>query len=442
MDLRASEKIAMYEEGEFTVLIESRNSLRGEITVPGDKSISHRAIVSGALSKGTTEIDNFLLSEDCISTIDCFRKMQVGIEILHNNKVKIHGSGLYCLKTPSAPLNAGSSGTAIRLLLGVLSGQPFTSVITRSEAALKKPVGKAVSYLKQMGANITGKDDGNLCPLTISPAELHGAHFRLSDLETHIKSPLLLAGLYAEGDTRVSEAVRSRNHTELMLNYFGADIKTDGLDVTTRPVENLYAQHVYVPADISMAAYFITAALLVPNSDIVIKNVGVNPTRTGLLNVYRDMGAKIELLNVRTESNERIADIHAVSSPLSGIKIDRSVVPGILDELIIMIVAAALAKGTTEITGLSGFKVKESGKIKAIAFELSKMGAGISETEDGILINGKEALKGTIVESGNSPSLAMALSVAGLAAQGETMVRRSQVVDIAYPGFYQTLNAL
>lgn len=424
------------------MLIESRNALKGEITVPGDKSISHRAIVSGALARGTTEIDNFLLGEDCISTIECFRKMQVGIEILHNSKVRVQGRGLYGLKAPTTVLNAGRSGTAIRLLLGVLCGQPFTSNVIRNESAMKKPVGKAVGYLKQMGAKITGKESEDICPLTISPANMKGISCDLSILETHIKTPLLLAGLYAEGDTLVREAVKSRDHTELMLNYFGADIKTDGFDVKSHPVENLYAQYITIPGDISMAAYFITAALLVPNSDIVIKNVGVNPTRTGILDVYKIMGAKIELLNLRIMNNERIADIHVLTSPLTCMKIERNRIPNLIDELPVIIVAAALAKGTTEITGLSGFKVKESGKIKAVILELTKMGAKIVENEDGLIIEGKETFRGTVVESNNDHSLAMALSVAGLVAQGETMIRKSQAVDIVYPAFFQTLNKL
>ncbi len=424
------------------MLIENRNTLRGEISVPGDKSISHRAIVTGALARGTTEIDNFLLGEDCISTIECFRKMQVGIEILQDNKVRIQGRGLYGLKPPAAVLNAGRSGTAIRLLLGVLAGQPFNSNVIRNEAAMKKPVGKVVSCLKQMGANISGREDGNLCPLALSPASLKGTIFELSELETHIKSPLLFAGLYAEGDTVVREAVKSRDHTELMLNYFGADIRTEGLEVVSHAVENLYAQHVSIPGDISMAAYFITAALLVPNSDIVIKNIGVNPTRTDIIDIYRSMGANIEFMNERTESNEPVADIHVVTSPLKGIKIDPQLIPNLIDELPVIIAAAALAKGTTEITGLSGFKIMESGKIKEIALELSKMGAKITETENGIIIEGREALRGTVVESNNNHALAMALSIAGLVADGETMIRKTQAVDIVYPGFFETLNKL
>lgn len=424
------------------MLVENRSTLRGELTVPGDKSISHRAIVTGALARGTTEIDNFLLGEDCISTIECFRKMQVGIEILQDSKVRVQGKGLFGLKAPASPLNTGRSGTAIRLLLGVLCGQTFPSNVIRSDYAMKKPVGKVVHYLRQMGAGISGKEDGNLCPLSITPSRLKGTELELSDLDTHIKSPLLFAGLYAEGNTIVREAVKSRDHTELMLNYFGADIKTNNLQVISHSVENLYAQHVLVPGDISIAAYFITAALLVPKSEIIIKNVGINPTRTGFIDVFKSMGAKIEFLNERTISNEPVADIRAVASPLSCTKIDRSLIPGLIDELLVIIVAAAFAQGTTEITGLSGFKIKESGKIKAISMELSKMGAKLTESEDSLLIEGKSALRGTIVDSNNNHSLAMALSVAGLAAEGETMIRKTQAVDIVYPEFYTILNKL
>jgi 3-phosphoshikimate 1-carboxyvinyltransferase len=424
------------------VLIESRSKLKGEVTVPGDKSISFRAIVFGALASGTTEIDNILLSEDCISAIDCFRKMQVSVEIQQQNRVKVHGKGIYGLQAPSSALNVGRSGTALRLLLGVLCGQPFSSGLVRNDSSMKKPVGNVVDYLKQMGAVISGKDDGNFCPLSISPAVLKGTSFDLSIHETHIKSPLILAGLYADGDTVIREAVKSRDHTELMLNYFGADIKTNGLEVTSHAVENLYARHVSIPGDISMASHFFTAALLVPDSEVVVRNVGVNPTRAGIIDIYKSMGAKIEYLDERFAGNEKVADIHVVSSPLTGVKIDGRLVPNIIDELPVIIVAAAYAQGATEITGLSGFKIKESGKIKALTLELTKMGAKITETEDGLVIEGKEKLKGTVVDSGNNHSLAMALTVASLAATGETLIRKTQAVDIVYPEFFETFNKL
>lgn len=424
------------------MLIEQRDSLRGEIKVPGDKSISHRAILFGSLAKGTTEIDGLMMGEDCLSTIDCFRKMQVSIEILPNNKVKIQGNGLYGLRPPTSALNAGRSGTALRLLLGVLSGQPFSSVVTRDESALRKPVGKVVGPLRQMGANINGRENGNICPLSILPSKLTGITHNISILDTHIKSPLLVAGLYAEGETKVIEASKSRDHSELMLNYFGADLKVDGLKVTSHRVENLFAQHIEVPGDISTAAYFITAGLIVPNSDIVIKDVGVNPTRAGILDVYKSMGAKIELFNERTVSNEKVADIRVVSSSLKAVTIESDIIPRLIDEIPIITVAAAMAKGTTTIKNLKGLKIKESNKLKCLITELTKLGVSIQETDDGVIIEGRDSLKGTIVEGYNDHSIAMSLCVAGLAAQEETMIRKTQILDIAYPEFLPVLNRL
>lgn len=424
------------------MLIEQRESLRGEISVPGDKSISHRAILFGSLAKGTTEIDGLLMSEDCLSTIDCFRKMQVSIEILPNKKVKIHGNGLYGLKPPTSPLNAGRSGTALRLLVGVLSGQPFNTLVTRDESSLRKPVGKVVKPLRNMGAIINGRDDGNLCPLSISASKLKGISHNLSIMDTHIKSPILIAGLYADGDTKVVEAVKSRDHSELMLNYLGADIKVNGLEVTSHKVENLFAEHIEIPGDISIAAYFITAGLLVPNSDITIKNVGVNPTRTGIIDVFRDMGAKIEVLNERTVSNEKVADIHVVSSSLKAVTIGGDIIPRLIDEIPLLAVAATVAKGTTEINDLSGFKIKESNKIKNLVTELSKLGASVRETDNGLAIEGKDHLKGTVIEGYNHPSLTMALCIAGLIAEGETMIRKTQILDLVYPEFLTVLNKL
>ncbi|HEX3028980.1 MAG TPA: 3-phosphoshikimate 1-carboxyvinyltransferase [Clostridia bacterium] len=423
------------------MLIEQRNSLKGEIHVPGDKSISHRAIMFGAIAKGTTEIDGFLMGEDCLATIDCFRKMQVGIEILPNNKVKVHGKGLYGLKPPTSSLNSGKAGTTLRLLMGVLSGQPFNSIITRDESSQKKPVGKVVKPLRQMGATVNGKDDGNLCPLTISPSKLKGITYELSPFETYVKSPILIAGLYAQDETTVIEAIKSRDHTELMLSFFGADIKVNGLAVSNHRIEELFSQHIEVPGDISIASYFITAGLLVPNSDITIKNVGINPTRTGILDVYKSMGAKIDILNERTVSNEKVADIHVSTSTLSPATIGGDIIPRLIDEIPVIAVAAAMANGTTTIKDLKGFKIKES-RIKALTKELLKMGANVRETEDGMIIEGGKPLRGTVIESYGDPSIAMSMSIAGLFAEGETMIRKSQVVDIAFPEFLPILNKL
>lgn len=424
------------------MLIEQRNSLKGEITVPGDKSISQRAIMLGSLAKGVSEIDGILMSDDCLSTIDCFRKMQIGIEILPKNKIRINGKGLYGLKQPTSALNAGRSGTTLRLLMGILSGQTFNSVITRDESSLKKPVGKVVNPLRLMGSTITGKEDGNLCPIYISPSKLSGITYEPNVKETYIKSPLLIAGLYADGETTIVEPIKSRDHSELMLNYFGADIKIDGLKVTSHRIENLSEQHIEIPGDISIAAYFMTAGLIVPNADIVIKNVGVNPTRTGILDVYKSMGAKIQILNKRIVSNEQVADLRVTTSALTGTTVGEDLIPRLIDEIPAIIVAATTAKGTTVIKGLSGFKVKETGKLKSLITELSKMGANVRETEDGVEIVGGKPLRGTVVESYNDYAIALSLSVAGLVADNETMIRKSQIVDLAYPDYLTVLNKL
>jgi 3-phosphoshikimate 1-carboxyvinyltransferase len=424
------------------MLIEQRNSLKGEIIIPGDRSITQRAIMLGSLAKGVTEIDGILMSDDCLSTIDCFRKMQIGIEILPKNKVRINGKGMYGLRQPTTVLNAGRSGTTIRLLMGILSAQAFNSTLIRDEFSSKKPIGKVVTPLRLMGAAISGKEDGNLCPINIMPSKLNGITYEPTVQENYIKSPILIAGLYAEGETTIVEAIKSRDHSELMLNYFGANIKIDGLKVASHRIDNLSEQHVEIPGDISIAAYFITAGIMVPNSDIVIKNVGINPTRTGLLDVYKAMGAKIEILNERHVSNEKVADIRVSNSSLKATNIGGDLIPRLIDELPVLIVAATLAEGKTIIKDLTGFKIKESGRLKSLITELSKMGANIQETEDGVEITGCKQLRGTVVESYNDAAIALSLSVAGLVADNETMIRKSQIVDVIYPDFLTVLNKL
>lgn len=427
---------------ELKLLIEKRNTLKGEIKVPGDKSISHRAIVFSALATGSSEIDGFLLSDDCISTIDCLRKMNIGIEILPNQKVRVLGRGLHGLKQPASPLHTGRSGTALRLLSGIMIGQSFNSIIVRDEAAQRKPVGKVVRALKSMGGQIYGRDDGNLCPLTISAGNLRGNDFHIPLNDSQIKSPLLAASLYTDEITRITESAKSRDHTELLLSYLGADIEVDGLEITSRGADDLVAQKIFVPGDISLAAFFITAGLLVENSDIVVKDVGINPTRAGILEVYKQMGGNITLHNERTLNNEKVADIHIQSSSLQGVTIEGDLIPRLMDEIPVIAVAAACAKGRTVIKDCFGFKVKDGGKLKEIALELSKMGVSIQETEDGMVIEGGKPLRGTVIESYNDATIAMSMAVAGLVAEGETMLRKAQILDIVYPEFMGVLNSL
>lgn len=424
------------------MLIEKRNCIRGEITVPGDKSISHRAIVFASLASGTSEIENFLLSDDCISTIDCLRKINVGIEILQNRKVKVIGAGLHGLKQPSTPLNTGRSGTALRLLSGIMVGQPFNSVISRDESAQRKPVSKIVRALKGLGANIYGRDDGNLCPLTIAPSSLKGTTYSLSLNDSQIKTPLLAASLYTDGQVVISESAKSRDHTELMLSYLGADIEVDGNDIICRKVNDLFAQKIFIPGDISLAAFFITAGLIVPNSELVIKDVGINPTRAGILKVYKKMGAKITLSNERLVGSEKIADITVKTSNLKGITIEGDMIPTLMDEIPIIAVAATCAQGTTTIKDCYGFKIKDSGRLSDLVVELAKIGACVKETEDGIIIEGGRPLRGTVIESHNNASLAMSMAIAGLVADGEMMLRKAQILDIVYPDFISVLNSI
>lgn len=427
---------------EIDVLIEKRTSLKGEITVPGDKSISHRAIVLCSLAKGTSEIDGFLLSEDCISTIDCLRKMQVGIEIGANTKLKIQGKGLRGLTPPSSALNVGRSGTALRLILGMMSGQSFSSVITRHDSAQRRPLGRIVKVLKQMGARISGRDDSNLCPLTIAPSTLKGGSFHITAMDNQIKTPLLTSALYSTGPTHILESTKSRDHTERMLQHLGGKIEIDNLSITSHPVDELYAQRITIPGDISLAAYFITAGLIVPNADLTIRNVGINPTRTGIFEVYKKMGANISLLNERVVNNEPVADIHVRTSSLKGTEIEGDIVPTLLDEIPVIAVAACMAEGTTTFKNLRGFKVKDSGKIRMVATQLAKMGASIQETPDGLIVEGGKQLRGTVIDSANDYTVALATSVAGLVAENETMIRKAQILDIVYPEYVNVLNSL
>lgn len=424
------------------MVIEQRNVVRGEITVPGDKSISHRAIVVSALAQGASEIDGILLNEDCISTIDCLRKMQVGIEILPNNRLKVYGRGLYGLKPCAIPLNAGNSGTTIRLLLGILSGQKFNSVLTGDDRAHKRPMGRVVKPLRQMGANIVGKEDGNFVPFLINSSKLHGIEMNLPNSGSQLKSTLLFASLFAEGETIITERIKSRDHTELMLNNYGAGIKIEGNTVKAKQVDELFSQRINISGDISIALYFIVAGLLIPNSEIVIKNVGVNPTRMCMIDVLKQMGANIEISNVRNVCNELVGDICAKSSDLKGISIEADQVARMIDEIPLVVLAASRASGTTVLKDAPEIMQKETNRMKGISLELAKMGAKVTETPEGIIIEGGRNLRGTVVETYNDERIAMALAIAGMVAEGETVLRKAQCIDIAFPQFVDLLYSL
>lgn len=415
--------------------------LRGEISVPGDKSISHRAVMFGALANGTTEITHFLQGADCLSTIDCFRRMGIDIENTPS-RILIHGKGLRGLSAPSSALDVGNSGTTLRLISGILSGQDFKVLLDGDASIRRRPMKRIMTPLSMMGAKI-GSLKGNGCaPLHIKGQALHAIHYQSPVASAQVKSCVLLAGLYADGTTRVTEPALSRNHTELMLHFFGAQVHSEGTTASIQPSPALEGRFIQVPGDISSAAYFIAAALLIPGSEVLIRNVGVNPTRDGILRVCQAMGADITRLNERSDSGEPTADLLVRHSSLKGTVIEGDLIPTLIDELPVIAVMAALAKGTTVIRDAAELKVKESDRIQVMTENLTRMGARVEATEDGMIIHGGSSLQGAIIDSHQDHRVAMSFAVAALAAEGETEIRDAECVSISYPGFYQDLASL
>ena len=415
--------------------------LRGEITVPGDKSISHRAVMFGALAEGTTRVTNFLQGADCLSTISCFRKL--GIQIENNTQeILIHGKGLHGLSAPSEILDTGNSGTTTRLISGILAGQNFTSTLTGDASIQSRPMGRIIKPLSMMGAFIESVKGNNCAPLTIQGHPLHSIHYDSPVASAQVKSCVLLAGLYGDGITSVTEPYLSRNHTELMLSHFGAEITSEGSTASIKADPKLHALDISVPGDISSAAYFLAAGLLVPDSEILIKNVGVNPTRDGILRVCKAMGADIQLLNTSISAGEATADILVRYSPLHGIVIEGELIPTLIDEIPVIAVLAAFADGTTIIRNAEELKVKESNRLDIMVKELTAMGCDIEGTDDGMIIHGGKPLHGAVIDSRLDHRIAMSFAVAGLAAEGETTIERGECVEISYPEFYQDINKL
>lgn len=413
--------------------------LHGEITVPGDKSISHRAVMLGALANGTTHITGFLMGEDCLSTIDCFRKMGVSIDV-SDKEVVVEGVGLHGLTAPECELYTGNSGTTTRLLSGILAGQSFTSTMNGDATIQRRPMGRVMKPLREMGASIEGKDD-NFCPLTMHPSELHGIEYRLPVASAQLKSAILLAGLYAEGQTTVIEPAPSRDHTERMFRALGVEIETNGNIITLNPPEDLHAVDIAVPSDISSAAYFLVAGAIVPGSKLTIKNVGVNPTRTGIIDVLRDMGADITESNFREEA-EPVCDLTVRYSRLHGTEIGGAIIPRLIDELPVIAVAAAFAEGETVIRDAQELKVKESNRIASMVAELSKAGVDVEETDDGMIVRGGEKPHGASFETYKDHRIAMSLAILGLAAEGASRIDEPEVVAISYPDFFGTIEKL
>ena len=423
--------------------IKAMGALKGEVQIPGDKSISHRAVMLGSIARGTTEISHFLNGADCLSTIHCFQKMGIEIE-QSKDLVLVHGRGLRGLKAPRGILDTGNSGTTTRLICGILSGQNFSSVLSGDDSLNSRPMKRIMDPLNQMGAQITSIQDNNCAPLRIEPGTLHGIRYVSPVASAQVKSSVLLAGLYADSPVSVTEPVLSRNHTELMLGSFGADISSElhadgSATASVSPCAELYGQKIQVPGDISSAAYFIAAGLLVPGSRLLVKNVGINPTRAGFLEVCRKMGADIGYLNRQSQGGEETADLLVTPKPLTGTVIEGAVIPSLIDEIPILAVMAAFAEGTTVIRDAAELKVKETNRIQTVTENLLAMGAEIIPTEDGMIIHGTGALKGTQIQSHLDHRIAMAFSVAALAAEGTTTILDSQCVDVSYPGFFAQL---
>lgn len=415
--------------------------LKGTVTIPGDKSISHRSVMFGALADGTTKVTNFLRGADCLSTIACFRKLGIKIEET-SDEILIHGKGIHGLTAPDSMLDVGNSGTTTRLISGILAGQPFATELNGDESIQGRPMKRIIDPLTQMRADIESIRGNGCAPLRIRQSQLHGIHYQSKVASAQVKSCILLAGLYADGTTSVTEPYLSRNHTEIMLKHFGAQITSEGTTATITPGSELHGQEIEVPGDISSAAYFIAAGLIVPGSEILIKNVGINPTRDGLLRVCKDMGADITLLNQNFGNGEPTADLLVRASALHGTTVGGAVIPTLIDELPVVAALACFAEGTTVIRDAQELKVKESNRIDVMVKNLTAMGAHVTATDDGMIIEGGYPLHGAIIDSKLDHRIAMTFAITALASDGETEITGADCVKISYPGFYEDLAML
>ena len=413
------------------MVIQKMKKAVGQIKVPGDKSISHRAVMLGSLANGVTEISGFLKGADCLSTIDCFRKMGIDIDINGEN-VTVHGNGLRGLKKPDEMLYTGNSGTTTRLLCGILAGQNFDTSITGDASIQKRPMGRVVKPLSMMGAKI----ENEYCPLYITGTKLHGIDYKMPVASAQVKTAIILAGLYADGETVIHEIEKSRDHTELMLSAMGADLTVDNLDITVKPTNDLTAVNVDVPGDISSAAFFLVLGAIMPNSQITVTNVGINPTRTGIIDVLKDMGADITLENVHTSAGETVANITVRSSSLKGTTVGGDIIPRLIDELPIIAVAAVFADGQTVIKDAQELKVKETNRIRAVVDEFNKCGIDITETDDGMIINGGKSIHGADFKTYGDHRMAMSLTVLAQLADGESTLDDSDCACVSYPTFF------
>lgn len=423
------------------MIFKKTKHLKGEITVPGDKSISHRSIMLGSIASGITEVHGFLNGADCISSMNCFRQM--GVEIDYDGSiVTIHGNGLHGLKAPADTLDVGNSGTTTRLMSGILAAQNFSSRVIGDDSICRRPMKRIITPLAMMGADITSERGNDCAPLIINGRKLKGIHYDSPVASAQVKSCVLLAGLYADGETSVTEPYVSRNHTELMLNAFGGSCTTLGTTATVTSDPVLTGQKIVVPGDISSAAYFLVAGLIADNSEITIKNVGINPTRDGIIDVIKMMGGDITFANVNADSGEPTADITVKTSSLKGCVIEGDIIPKLIDEIPVIAILACFAEGETVIKDAAELKVKESNRIDVMVNNLSAMGADITGTDDGMIIRGGKPLHSAVIHSKKDHRIAMSFAVAAMCAEGETEILDADCVNISYPDFYRDLENL
>ncbi|EJQ10328.1 3-phosphoshikimate 1-carboxyvinyltransferase [Bacillus cereus BAG3X2-1] len=422
-------------------LVGRKNSLNGKIVVPGDKSISHRSVMFGAIAEGTTKVSNFLLGEDCLSTIACFQKLGVKIE-QSGNDVTIYGKGLHNLQEPKEVLDVGNSGTTIRLMLGILANTPFHSTIIGDTSIGKRPMKRVTEPLSMMNAQIDGRENGQYTPLSIRGGKVKGMHYHSPVASAQVKSAVLLAGLQGEGVTTVTEPMQSRDHTERMLRAFGCTVDVNERTVSLQGGQQLKGADIEVPGDVSSAAFFLVAGAIVQNSKLVLGNVGLNPTRTGILDVLTKMGALISIDNMRNEEFEPCGDITIETSKLKGIEIGGSLIPRLIDEIPVIALLATQAEGITVIKDAEELKVKETNRIDTVVDELGKLGAKIEATPDGMIIYGKQNLKGNTVNSHGDHRIGMMLAIASCIIDGEVKIENSDAVAVSYPNFFEQLAAL
>lgn len=413
--------------------------LTGTFAIPSDKSISHRSVMFGSLALGTTRITNFLMGDDCLSTIRCFRQLGIHIEI-DNDTVIVEGKGLHGLTKSNEILDCGNSGTTVRLISGILAGQDFSTILTGDPSIQKRPMNRVMKPLSEMGAKFEAKEN-NFCPMTIYPQALKGITYHSPVASAQVKSSILLAGLYADGPTTVIEPALSRDHTERMLTAFGASLRREGTAVTIEPCKGLYATDIVVPGDISSAAFFMVAGLITPDSDLIIQNVGINPTRRGILDVLLAMGGDITCLNEKEVCGEPVCDLRVRYSKLHGTIVEGDIIPTLIDEIPAIAVAALFAEGTTVIKDAAELRVKESDRIETLYTELTKMGAHITTMPDGMTIEGGHPLHGTTLESYHDHRIAMSVTIAACNATSTSTLSHPECVSISFPNFYELLES-